>query len=158
MEADGHSLAIERKNQEKKPAYGRDITLTITYNYEERKVEVPFNDSLLDEIKKQAHAVFSLSCIRLEVDGHPLLSPNQIFTANSPKITVFGIKNKCFLLDCRNRASGPLKRTCRFCKKPFCIRHSIPESHQCERLSDCKKKAVNDNLQQFAGIKRGPGP
>ncbi|OAG29403.1 hypothetical protein NEDG_00536 [Nematocida displodere] len=134
----------------------RTVSIKIVYNYAEESVLVSASADIVDEIKKKAHELFSLSCIRLEIDGRPLKSADQIFGVEVPVVSVIGIKKKCAVGVCKNSAGSSLQTTCKFCTKNFCIRHSIPEEHTCENLSMCKAEAVQENLEKLlSGKSRG---
>ncbi|KAI5183000.1 hypothetical protein NEIRO03_0627 [Nematocida sp. AWRm78] len=127
----------------------RQISIIIVHNYVERTISVNVSEGILEEIKGKAKELFGLSCIRVEIDKKLITSADQIFKCTNPKITIAGIKNKCALSMCRNRVNSSSDLECKFCSKSFCIKHSIPEGHSCENISDCKDVAIKNNIRNL---------
>lgn len=49
----------------------------------------------------------------------------------------------CFQLKCNKKAKSYAK--CNYCTKLFCMKHRLPESHNCLELVNCKRKAFEEN-------------
>ncbi|KAI5171354.1 hypothetical protein NEFER03_0713 [Nematocida sp. LUAm3] len=137
--------AEQEKRSEGISSVERTIGIKIIYNYAEKNLLLPVESDLLERIKKEASEIFSVSSVRLEVEGKPLLSAQQIISCSSP-ITILGIKNKCILSNCCNRASSI---TCKYCEKAFCSKHTIPEEHACEHIDKCKEEAITNNRKKL---------
>lgn len=151
--ARGSACAMEQEapqgkdiHQEIEQIAEKMITVRLIYNYEEQIVQVPVVGDSLMEIQRKAHELFSLSCIRLEIEHKPLTSIDQLI-ASSGKVTVCGTKSKCMLLSCRNRPIVSL--LCKYCSKAFCQLHSIPEEHKCDKIAICHKEAAQKNKRSL---------
>ncbi|KAI5188661.1 hypothetical protein NECID01_0274 [Nematocida sp. AWRm77] len=137
---------------EKEPcAVERGVSVKIVHNYNEETVLACVGEDVIEKIKKKAHELFGLSCVRLEVDRKPLVSPTQIFSMPSPRVYVLGVKNKCAVQVCRNSAGSSISISCKFCAKSFCTKHTLPEEHVCEQISLCKEEAAQENLKNLLG-------
>ncbi|KAI5191295.1 hypothetical protein NEMIN01_1454 [Nematocida minor] len=149
MESSEPAVGQQYQEIEDAQTVERTLSIKIVYNYSEKTILVTISEDILEKIKRKAHELFGLSCIRLEIDRKPVTAPEQIFNHPSAKITVVGIKNKCMLEKCKNRVNPTSDLECKFCCKSFCIKHSIPEGHACENISDCKEKAAQENLKKL---------
>ena len=50
----------------------------------------------------------------------------------------------CFKLDCKKKAKTFIGK-CTYCNHIFCMKHRLPEGHNCLELVNCKRKAFEDN-------------
>lgn len=145
-------LPVEQKHKEIEEAQQVERTLSVKllYNYSEKTILVPISEDIIETIKTKAHELFGLSCIRLEIDRKPVVSIEQIFTHSSSRISVIGVKNKCSMEKCKNRINlSTPDMECNFCRKAFCIKHSIPEGHSCQNISKCREKAIQENHRKL---------
>lgn len=57
-------------------------------------------------------------------------------------------KPRCGFKACKEKVQ-PIVGDCGFCKKCFCAKHRMLESHSCEGLEDCKDEARERNREQL---------
>lgn len=155
MESSGPAVGEKYKEIEETQEVERTLSIKLLYNYNEKTILVPVSENILEQIKEKAHDLFGLSCIRLEIDRKPVISSEQIFSNTSQSICVAGVKNKCSMEKCKNRINlltSDLE--CNFCNKAFCMRHSIPEGHSCQNISECREKAAKENHRKLMATKK----
>ncbi|KAH9386199.1 uncharacterized protein NEMAJ01_1095 [Nematocida major] len=149
MKSSEPAVTTAHKEASEAPCINRTISIGLVYNYVEKLITVEGTENILAEIKRKAHEAFGLSCVRLEIGKKPITSVDQIFSQIPPMISVIGIKNKCHIEKCKNRVNTASEMKCKFCTKSFCIKHSIPEGHSCENISECKQNAAEENLKKL---------
>jgi predicted nucleic acid binding AN1-type Zn finger protein len=49
----------------------------------------------------------------------------------------------CNVIDCK-RKSKPIIGHCSYCKFHFCLKHRLPEQHECKEQEICNNKARQD--------------
>ncbi|KAI5184387.1 hypothetical protein NEHOM01_0132 [Nematocida homosporus] len=126
----------------------RTLSVKIVYNYTEQLLSLAFNEDIIASLKKKAHELFGLSCIRLEIDHKPLTSPSQLLSAPLPSVLVLGIRRKCSHSSCTNPILTS-SLACKYCTKAFCAKHSVPEEHLCDSLDRCREAAAQDNSERL---------
>lgn len=52
--------------------------------------------------------------------------------------------NKCFIDQCLDRVAK-IVGDCRYCSHAYCGKHRLPESHACEKLSNCRQESYARN-------------
>lgn len=50
----------------------------------------------------------------------------------------------CFLNNC-NKKTNKFIGKCSYCLNIYCMKHRLPEVHNCENINLCKRKAFKDN-------------
>lgn len=50
----------------------------------------------------------------------------------------------CHLDGCGSNAALIIG-TCNYCKNNFCLKHRLPESHECREIAMCKQRAFEKN-------------
>ena len=52
--------------------------------------------------------------------------------------------NRCDEFNC-NKKAHKLLGQCGYCNNYYCMKHRLPEQHNCINLQECKRKAFDDN-------------
>ena len=60
--------------------------------------------------------------------------------------------SKCSYGDCKKQVA-PVIGACVYCVKNFCIKHRLPESHQCTNIELCKRIANDRNSAELIKCK-----
>lgn len=61
-------------------------------------------------------------------------------------------KTMCAYTGCRKRAAVVVG-SCNYCNHVFCLKHRIPEAHECVCMAHCKKRAVDLNTTNLTNGK-----
>lgn len=56
--------------------------------------------------------------------------------------------NKCFIDQCLDRVAK-IVGDCRYCSHAYCGKHRLPESHACEKLSNCRQESYERNSDKL---------
>lgn len=56
--------------------------------------------------------------------------------------------NKCFIDQCLDRVAK-IVGDCRYCSHAYCGKHRLPESHACEKLSNCRQESYEKNSNKL---------
>jgi len=131
------------------PPVERTLSIKIVHNYVEKSIVLSSSEDFIETIKRKAHELFSLTCVRLELDRKPLVSASQLFALSHPKVLIYGVKNKCGVSLCNISSGTSISIYCKFCSKSFCSKHTMPEEHLCEQISICIKESVLENSKNL---------
>lgn len=56
--------------------------------------------------------------------------------------------NKCFIDHCLDRVAK-IVGDCRYCSHAYCGKHRLPESHACEKISNCRQESYDRNSDKL---------
>ncbi len=56
--------------------------------------------------------------------------------------------NKCFIDQCLDRVAK-IVGDCRYCSHAYCGKHRLPESHACEKISNCRQESYEKNSNKL---------
>lgn len=56
--------------------------------------------------------------------------------------------NKCFIDQCLDRVAK-IVGECRYCTRAYCGKHRLPESHACEKMSNCRQESYEKNSDKL---------
>ena len=56
--------------------------------------------------------------------------------------------NKCHIDQCLDRVAK-IVGECRYCSHAYCGKHRLPESHACEKLSNCRQESYEKNSNKL---------
>lgn len=56
--------------------------------------------------------------------------------------------NKCHIEKCLDRVAK-IVGDCRYCTHSHCTKHRLPESHACEKLSNCRQESYEKNSDKL---------
>lgn len=56
--------------------------------------------------------------------------------------------NKCHIDQCLDRVAK-IVGDCRYCTHSHCTKHRLPESHACEKLSNCRQESYEKNSDKL---------
>ena len=56
--------------------------------------------------------------------------------------------NKCFTDECLDRVAK-IVGECRYCSHSYCGKHRLPESHACEKISNCRQESYARNSDKL---------
>ena len=60
--------------------------------------------------------------------------------------------SKCSYGDCKTKVALVVG-DCKYCIKRFCMKHSLPEQHQCHNIELCKRIAIDRNSAELLKFK-----
>lgn len=56
--------------------------------------------------------------------------------------------SKCHINQCLDRVAK-IVGDCRYCTHAYCGKHRLPESHACEKLSNCRQESYEKNSDKL---------
>lgn len=68
-------------------------------------------------------------------------------TASAPAVPK-KMGNKCFIDQCLDRVAK-IVGDCRYCSHAYCGKHRLPESHACEKISNCRQESYEKNSNKL---------
>merc|ERR1711890_52288 len=102
------------------------------------------------ELKKHIQNETQINNFNLEFNNSRLEDNLILDQLNYTKGEVIKVVlRNCIFSNCLNRINRVIG-TCLHCKYTFCGKHRIPESHDCEKMVLCKKRAFDKNSDKLS--------
>lgn len=86
----------------------------------------------------------------IEITMKPEIACESIVndTKKSSNDTNLKKSNKCHIEQCLDRVAK-IVGDCRYCSHSHCTKHRLPESHACEKLSNCRQESYERNSDKL---------